>query len=188
MTKIEKAQEFAHTAHDMAKQVRKYTLEPYWVHTDEVAAIVARVGGDEDMQVAAHLHDVLEDVFPIFKQYDVQWMAKEFGLRATNFVVELTDVYTKEAWPDHNRQHRKQLENARIGRTTPQVKTIKLADLISNSKSIVQHDKDFARVYLKEKFNMLPLLLEGDNALMQEATSQVIAGYAVIGMQIPRLN
>jgi hypothetical protein len=52
----------------------------------------------------------------------------------------------------------------------------------------VQHDKDFARVYLKEKFNMLPLLLDGDNTLMQEATTQVITGYAVLGMQIPRLN
>ena len=58
------AKEFAHAAHDSIKQVRKYTGEPYWNHTDAVAEVVASVGGTEDMVMAAHLHDVLEDVTP----------------------------------------------------------------------------------------------------------------------------
>ena len=57
MTIIEKAQDFAHRAHDTIKQVRKYTGEPYWVHTDDVALRVTNLLDCESMICAAHLHD-----------------------------------------------------------------------------------------------------------------------------------
>ena len=42
-------------------QERKGTGIPYITHPVAVAALVARYGGDEDQQIGALLHDVLED-------------------------------------------------------------------------------------------------------------------------------
>ena len=42
-------------------QARKGTPIPYITHPVAVAGLVARYGGDEDQQIAALLHDVLED-------------------------------------------------------------------------------------------------------------------------------
>ena len=185
MTKIEQTQLFAHIAHDSVKQVRKYTGEPYWVHTDEVARIVAEDGGDEDMVCAAHLHDVIEDVFPIAPTFDIMLIAKYFGNDVARLVTELTDVYTKVAWPDLNREKRHNLERERLSRISAAAKTIKLADLLSNTKSIVAEDKDFAQVYIREKIALLPYLSEGSSRLLQQTTSQTIAACLDLGIDMP---
>ena len=54
---------------------------------------------------------------------------------------------------------------------TPEAKTIKLADLIDNTKSIVEHDPRFAKVYLEEKRLLLEVLKDGDETLWQQAHS-----------------
>lgn len=202
MTRIEQAQQFAHEAHDSIKQVRKYTGQPYWVHTDEVARLVASVGllnipmaatseiEDranivEDMVCAAHLHDVLEDVMPLNPLYDDAAIVKKFGSNVAALVVALTDVYTKENFPQLNRAERKRLERERISHTSRDAKTIKLADLISNTKSIVADDPDFARVYLDEKLALLPYLVEGNATLLNEASQLAIAGYKTLGLDLP---
>jgi len=178
--KTELAQKFAHDAHDSINQKRKYTGEPYWVHTDEVARIVATVPHNEDMICAAHLHDVLEDVAPHDSNglYDYFSIKHTFGDDVAKLVVELTDVFTKESHGDLNRAQRKELECARVGRISVAAKTIKLADLISNTKSIVAHDPDFAKVYIKEKIAMLPYLAGGDASLLEIASAQAIAAKA----------
>ena len=51
--------------------------------------------------------------------------------------------------------------------------TVKLADLISNSKSIVKHDPNFARVYIKEKEALLQVLDKGNSRLHAIASKQV---------------
>ena len=45
-------------------QSRKGTPIPYITHPVAVAGLVAQFGGDEDQQIAALLHDVLEDGGP----------------------------------------------------------------------------------------------------------------------------
>jgi (p)ppGpp synthase/HD superfamily hydrolase len=184
---IQRAQTLAHEAHDAIEQKRKYTGEPYWVHTDAVAARVESVGLRPEGIAAAHLHDVIEDVFPIIPKYDIYLIAKEFGEDVANLVTALTDVYTKEAWPDLNRAKRKALERERIGKTSPEAKTIKLADLINNTESIVASDRDFAQIYLREKLELLPYLTEGHPALLNHAATQAIAACAAAGIQIPTL-
>ena len=47
-------------------QRRKGTAVPYITHPVAVAGLVAQYGGDEDQQIAALLHDVLEDGGPYF--------------------------------------------------------------------------------------------------------------------------
>lgn len=47
--------------------------------------------------------------------------------------------------------------------------SIKYCDLIDNTKSIVQHDPGFAKVYLKEKFDLLQAMDKGNNDLFNLA-------------------
>ena len=47
--------------------------------------------------------------------------------------------------------------------------TIKLADLINNTSSIVKHDTKFAKVYLREKALLLDVLTRGDITLWRQA-------------------
>jgi len=186
MNLVEKAQKFAHEAHDSINQKRKYTGEPYWVHTDEVAALVGQTpGSTPEMGAASHLHDVLEDVMPLNPHYNSIRILNEFGTEVLDLVVDLTDVYTKAQYPKWNRATRHEKENARLAQVNTQAKTIKLADLICNTYSIVKHDPDFARIYLREKFALLPLLADGAPTLLERASRQVLEGFATLGIQLP---
>ncbi len=66
-------------------QVRLGSGDPYIVHPLRVARLVRNAGGDEDMQAAAVLHDVLEDTpmtieaFPQRIQDLVRWLTKVPG-------------------------------------------------------------------------------------------------------------
>jgi hypothetical protein len=51
--------------------------------------------------------------------------------------------------------------------------TVKLADLIANSRSIMAHDPAFAKIYLEEKRMLLEVLTRGDATLMARARSIV---------------
>jgi (p)ppGpp synthase/HD superfamily hydrolase len=189
MTRIEQAQKFAHEAHDSINQKRKYSGQPYWVHTDEVAGLVASTpGSTENMGCAAHLHDVLEDVFPLNPKYSAGLIRNIFGDDVLLFVMGLTNVYTKAAYPKLNRAARHEKENERLGKVCPLVKTIKLADLICNTRDIVAEDKDFARVYLREKLALLPFLTDGSPVLLQTASQQVIEGFKSLGMDLPTIS
>jgi hypothetical protein len=75
----------------------------------------------------------------------------------------LTDVSKPE---DGNRAERKALDREYIANATPDAKTIKLADIISNCSSIIKHDPEFAKVYLEEKRLLLEVLTEGDERLL----------------------
>lgn len=170
---INRAMEFAHAAHDSIGQKRKYPpQDPYWVHTDRVAALVEQYHGKPSMVAAAHLHDVLEDVEPeLIKQGRIpelrnfQYVYGGFPNDVRLMVSELTHIYTAEAYPGWSRKKRKLAEVARLATATRNSKSIKLADLIDNSSSIVEHDPDFARVYLDEKALMLEVLKGGNHEL-----------------------
>lgn len=147
-------------------QVRKYTGEPYIVHPIEVMMLVKNHVEDQtpEMLAAALLHDVVEDT--TVRAGDVHRM---FGPDVAIMVEHLTDMYTKEAHPDINRERRKWLEASRLAITPSQVQTIKYADLISNAKSIAQYDPSFAKVYFREKRALLYGMVDGDKVLRQMA-------------------
>ena len=158
-----KANVFAAKAH--AGQVRKYTGEPYIVHPYEVYSIVLKIGGTDDMLAAALLHDTVEDT-----SVTISDIRKEFSPDIADLVADLTDVSQPE---DGNRAVRKEIDRQHTAQASPEAKTIKLADLISNSKSIVQHDPSFAKVYMKEKTALLEVLTEGNASLHARASEQV---------------
>lgn len=147
-------------------QTRKYTGEPYIVHPIAVADIVRSVNGSKVMVAAALLHDVLEDTNA--KIYE---MREYFGDEITNLVIELTDVYIH---PHHgNRATRKDLERQRLATISPEAMTVKVADLIDNRKTIIEHDPDFAKVFLVEKAATLAVLTKANPALLEMAAQQL---------------
>ena len=167
--RIEQAAAFAEAAHGSIDHRRKYTGVPYTVHTRAVAARVAACTDDEDMICAAHLHDVLEDVAPSRPEFGQAAILQQFGFEVLRLVVELTDVYTKRAYPDLNREVRKRAEAERLGRTSDKAKTIKLADLVDNGLDIVANDPHFAGRYLREKRDLVLHLEAGDLRLLTQA-------------------
>jgi hypothetical protein len=66
-------------------------------------------------------------------------------------VLEVTDVYTTDAYSHLNRKARKELGTARLATVSAEAKLIKLADIADNTSSIVERDPGFARVNLAEK-------------------------------------
>jgi (p)ppGpp synthase/HD superfamily hydrolase len=160
-TLVARARAFATAAHAEVNQKRKYTGEDYIVHPMEVAAIVATVPHTEEMLAAAWLHDTVEDTNATIK--DVR---ECFGDIVADMVADLTDVSTPG---DGNRAVRKAKDLAHTAHASRGAKTVKLADLLSNTKSIVEHDASFAKVYLREKSAMLDVLGEGDATLHARA-------------------
>lgn len=154
---VERAKAFAFEAHAAVKQKRKYTKDPYIVHPEAVADIVTYVGGTPVMIAAAWLHDTVEDTLVTID--DIYYY---FGLEVGNLVLMLTDKSKPE---DGNRKLRKEIDRQHLALASPEAKTIKLADLINNSKSIMKYDPMFAVTFLNEKRLLLEVLKEGNTLL-----------------------
>jgi (p)ppGpp synthase/HD superfamily hydrolase len=165
MTLVERARIFATAAHAAVGQTRKYTGEPYVVHPVEVAGIVESAGGSNAMIAAALLHDVLEDTGVTF-----DLLVEQFGSEVAELVLWLTDVSKPE---DGNRSTRKALDRQHSAAAPAEAQTIKVADLISNTRSIVAHDPGFAKTYLEEKRLLLDVLTKADPHLLTVARQQV---------------
>ena len=161
MTLVERARVFATAAHTAVAQLRKYTHEPYIVHPAEVASIVERAGGPPEMIAAAWLHDTVEDT-----GVTIEVVRAEFGREVAELVGWLTDVSRPE---QGNRAIRKAIDRAHSASAPAEAQTIKLADLISNTRSIMAHDEKFARTYLEEKRLLLEVMTKGNPVLMAEA-------------------
>ena len=182
LTIVQRAEQFAQQAHKDHK--RKYTGEPYYVHLDEVRRIVKGAGGSEDMQAAALLHDTVEDT-----SVTSQDIMKEFGAKITKLVAELTDISKPE---DGNRATRKAMDRDKLASASPAAQTIKYADLISNGKDIMQNDPKFAKVYMKEKAELLRVMTKGDSRLRDAALAmlpdEVKENMSVTGTERRRLE
>lgn len=167
---IDNALVFAANAH--AQQTRKYTGEPYICHPICVAAILKGHGFSDNVIAAALLHDVVEDTL-ITNREIIEWFGEEVGA----LVAAVTDISKPQ---DGNRAIRKEIDRRHIASGTLESKAIKLADLIDNTRSIVQHDKGFAKIYLKEKALLLkvmddahPVLLDLARRVLVEALAQI---------------
>ena len=166
---LDKALKFATKAHD--GQVRKYTFEPYIVHPIAVSDLVRQHGGTEAQQVAALLHDVVEDTDVTLDQISIK-----FGTQVADLVFWLTD---QSKMTDGNRAVRKAIDRKHTFNAPHQAQIIKLADLIDNTISIAEHDKGFAKVFLAEK----KLILNG----MLDSVKKTDL-YKIAQMQIKRLT
>ncbi len=161
---VARALTFATAAHAAVGHRRKFTFEPYIVHPIAVAEIVKSVPHDEAMLAAALLHDVIEDSAVTRDLID-----EVFGPDVADLVWWLTDYGASTG----NRAERKAADRKRLAGAPARAQTIKLADLIHNTASIVEHDPEFARVYMREKELLLDVLLLGDPTLRRRALDQM---------------
>src|SRR3546814_13925981 len=88
------------------------------------------------MLAAALLHDTIEDTS--VTQEDIN---REFGPTIAKLVMELTDQCH-----EGNRAARKSAEAVRLSSVSRDAQTIKLADFISNTRSILRHRSEERRV------------------------------------------
>src|SRR6516164_3179490 len=101
--------------------------EPYVMHLLEVAMLVAEAtaGADPNLIVAALLHDTIED-----QGVTREEIAAQFSDDVADLVVEVTD---DKKLP---KAERKRLQIKHAPKLTPRAKILKLADKISNLRSL----------------------------------------------------
>jgi len=127
--RFDSAFQLAHSLH--RKQPRKQTTIPYIAHLMAVTAIVLEAGGDEDLAIAALLHDAVEDqggkpTLEIIKQ--------KFGDRVAGIVLECsdTDIQPKPPW-----RARKEAYIAHIADASDDAILVSLADKLHNARAIL---------------------------------------------------
>lgn len=156
---------FASNAH--AGQVRKYTGEPYITHPLEVATIAATYGVGSTWEMVALLHDTIEDTNTTFED-----IHQKFGRDVAAGVWWLTD-WTYPAVAKPNRRIRKALDLARLAQAPGHAQTVKVCDLISNTRTIAHHDPKFAKTYLREKSDLLDAMTAADQRAVCIARDQI---------------
>lgn len=144
-------------------QRRKYTGEPYVIHPIGVSKIVETVSHTPEMVAAALLHDVVEDTPVTLRE-----IKEQFGPVVAEYVHYATNVSEKN---DGNRTFRKKMDADHFAMGPAESQTIKIADLIHNSETIIVHDqKFFHHAYKHEKKYMLEVLTKADPILVERAT------------------
>ena len=115
-----------------AGQTRKQTTIPYIAHLLSVSALVLEAGGDEDLAIAALLHDVVEDCGgkPVLAQ-----VRRGFGNRVAHVVAGCTDSdsYPKPPW-----RARKELYLKHLRTADADVRLVSAADKLHNLREILR--------------------------------------------------
>ncbi len=124
-----KAFQFAFKMH--AGQARKASTIPYITHLIGVASLVLEAGGDEDLAIAALLHDVVEDCGGAPMLVKVQ---KQFGARVAKVVEGCTDAdtYPKPPWRERKENYLAHLKHA-----DAETRLVSAADKLNNVRSIL---------------------------------------------------
>src|SRR6202046_3706106 len=122
---------FQFAAEKHAGQTRKASTIPYIAHLMGVASLVLEAGGDEDLAIAALLHDVVEDCggAPILTE-----VRRRFGKRVAHVVDGCTDSDTdpKPPWRERKENYLRHLKRADAG-----TRLVSAADKLNNIRSIL---------------------------------------------------
>ena len=132
-----------YATHVHGGQVRKETSIPYIAHLLAVSATVLEYGGDEDLAIAALLHDSVEDQGGKARLEDVR---NRFGKRVAHVVAACSDSQVDagkgEQKPDW--RTRKKAYIAHLGTADDDVLRVSLADKVHNARAIL---RDLARQF-----------------------------------------
>lgn len=120
-----------YTCHIHGAQKRKGTDTPYVAHLLGTAALAIEAGADEDMAIAALLHDAAEDQGGEARLADIE---ARFGSRVAAIVSDCSDTFEepKPAW-----LQRKEAYLAKIGHKSRDSLLVALADKTYNVEAIV---------------------------------------------------
>ncbi len=116
-----------------AKQFRKRTGRPYIGHLLGVTSVTTEYGGDEEMAIAALLHDAVEDQGGLPR---LRAIRRKFGKRVARIVDGCTDSYTqpKRPWLERKRAY-----IARLEKESAEVRLVSAADKLCNVRETL-HD------------------------------------------------
>jgi (p)ppGpp synthase/HD superfamily hydrolase len=126
-----------YATHVHGGQVRKGTSTPYVAHLLAVAATVLEYGGDEDLAIAALLHDSVEDQGGKARLADVR---NRFGERVARIVEACSDSLADTAKGERKAdwQHRKGTYLAHLQRADEDILRVSLADKVHNARAILR--------------------------------------------------
>jgi (p)ppGpp synthase/HD superfamily hydrolase len=122
---------FLFAAEKHSVQTRKASTIPYIAHLMGVASLALEFGGDEDLAIAALLHDVVEDCGGMPMLAEVK---RRFGPRIAKIVDGCTDSYTepKPPWRERKENYLKHLKKAGA-----ETRLVSAADKLNNVRSIL---------------------------------------------------
>jgi (p)ppGpp synthase/HD superfamily hydrolase len=122
---------FRYAAEKHAGQTRKQTAVPYLSHLMAVASLVLEAGGDENMAIAALLHDVVEDCGGMPRLREIR---KQFGARVAKIVEGCTDSYVvpKPDWLQRKKDYLRELKHA-----DAETRLVSASDKLHNVRTIL---------------------------------------------------
>jgi len=166
----------AWVAEQHAGQLIKQTTEPYLDHLAAVAetADIMPLGYETGL-----CHDLLEETSvstSTLLSSLIHFGYEEAAAGAiVSSVIELTHVFTKNAYPDWRKSDRKAKEAERLAGTGPLTQTVACADLIYNIGWMLAYDPQHAKKYLKKKRKLLLRLTHADPSLQSQALQKIDA-------------
>ncbi|HLX86207.1 MAG TPA: HD domain-containing protein [Terriglobales bacterium] len=122
---------FRYAADKHAGQTRKQTAVPYLSHLMAVASLVLEAGGDEDMAIAALLHNVVEDCGGMPRLREVH---KKFGPRVARIVEGCTDSFgePKGVWIERKKDYLHEVKHA-----DAETRLVSASDKLHNVRTIL---------------------------------------------------
>ncbi|MFY9559786.1 MAG: HD domain-containing protein [Terriglobales bacterium] len=122
---------FRYAAEKHAGQTRKQSAVPYLSHLMAVASLVLEGGGDEDMAIAALLHDVVEDCGGMPRLREVRRL---FGARVAKIVEGCTDSFSnpKLEWVVRKNEYLQRLKHE-----DHETRLVSASDKLHNVRTVV---------------------------------------------------
>lgn len=117
-----------------ATQSRKGTDIPYVAHLLGVSSLVLEAGGDEDVAIAALLHDAAEDHGGEARLTEIR---DRYGARVAAVVRECSDSLGADGAPKDDWETRKRAHLAHLPTASDDAMTVWLADKVHNGRAIV---------------------------------------------------
>lgn len=166
MSREQELYEFVKEAHAGQKRIGG---EDYIHHLERVAE--SSMGLQLGFEVGL-CHDLLEDtnvtvddLAKALSRIGYTKSLSDFGWLNTfeldvivSSVIELTDEFTRDAYPNLKRRHRKTLESKRLSDCSYLAQSVKCYDIADNLASHESLDAGFLKVYLDEKSTTLKLM------------------------------
>jgi (p)ppGpp synthase/HD superfamily hydrolase len=106
-------------------------MVPYLSHLMAVAGLVLEAGGDEDLAIAALLHDVVEDCGGMPRLREIR---KQFGPRVAKIVEGCTDAFVvpKPEWLKRKKDYLREVKHADV-----ETRLVSASDKLHNVRTIL---------------------------------------------------
>ncbi|HTR23072.1 MAG TPA: HD domain-containing protein [Terriglobales bacterium] len=137
-------QAFRYAAKWHAGQARKSTTVPYLSHLMAVCSLVLEAGGDEELAIAALLHDVVEDCGGMPRLREIR---KKFGTQVARIVEGCTDTFVepKPEWIERKRGYLEEVKHA-----DAQTRLVSASDKLHNVRTIIaDYRKDGEAIWVR---------------------------------------